>query len=123
MTNWEIIVVDDGSSDETPQVLQEFGDQIGVATRAENEGFAAACNAGAAVSKGEYIVFLNNDILPQRSWLDNLVRYADQHPGAAAVGSKLLFANDTIQHAGVVVCQDGYPLPRRSGIPGPSPAC
>jgi len=121
-TTWEIVVVDDGSRDETPRILEQFSDQIRVVRHDQNAGFAATCNDGAAASEGEYIVFLNNDILPQRGWLDNLVRYADQHPGAAAVGSKLLFANDTIQHAGAVVSWDGFPRHAYTGFPADHPA-
>ena len=49
-------------------------------------------------------------------------RYADEHPAAAVVGSKLLFPNDTVQHAGVVICQDGNPRHIYAGFPGDHPA-
>jgi GT2 family glycosyltransferase len=87
-----------------------------------NSGFGIACNDGAAVARGEFFVFLNNDTIPKPQWLDALVRYADEHPKASVVGSKLLFPNDTIQHAGVVICQDGYPRHIYTGFPAGHPA-
>jgi GT2 family glycosyltransferase len=117
----EIIVVDDASTDSTPQVLSRYGRNIRAVTRAINGNFGSACNDGAAASLGQYLVFLNNDTLPQRGWLDALVAYAESHPRAAVVGAKLLFPNNTVQHAGVVVCQDGFPRHVYSGFPADHP--
>src|SRR5437016_782202 len=101
-----IVVVDDGSKDTTAKMLAEFRGQIKVVTHTANRGFARSCNDGAALASGDYLVFLNNDTLPQTGWLESLVDYAEKNPRAGAVGSKLLYPNQTIQHAGVVICQD-----------------
>jgi GT2 family glycosyltransferase len=118
----EVIVVDDASTDSTPSLLSGYEEPVRSFRLESNSGFAAACNAGARVAEGEYLVFLNNDTVPQKGWLDVLVRYADAHPAAAVVGSKLLFPNDTIQHAGVVVCADGNPRHLYAGFPADHPA-
>ena len=118
----EIIVVDDASTDLTAQLLGAYGDRIRVVTHATNAGFATACNDGAAVAGGEYLVFLNNDTIPEDGWLDALVRYAANNPQAAAVGGKLLFPDDTVQHAGVVICQDRNPRHIYGGFPADHPA-
>ena len=118
----EIIVVDDGSRDLTPRLLAGYGDRIRVVTHAANAGFALSCNDGAAIASGEYLVFLKNDTVPRAGWLDALVRYAEAHPRAAVVGSKLLFPDDTIQHAGVVVCQDRFTRGIYTGFPADHPA-
>lgn len=120
--DYEIIVVDDASTDTTPSLLKLYGSQIRVHTQSQNLGFATACNDGAALSTGEHLVFLNNDTLPVPGWLDVLVQYAESHPGAAVVGSKLLFPNNTVQHAGVVICQDLHPRHLYSGFPADHPA-
>jgi GT2 family glycosyltransferase len=119
---FEVIVVDDASPDDTAAVLAAYKDTIRVVARDENGGFARACNDGAAATRGEHLVFLNNDTIPTAGWLDALVAVADGEPRAAVVGSKLLFPNDTIQHAGVVVCQDGRPRHIYAGFPADHPA-
>jgi len=118
----EVIAVDDGSTDLTPRLLAGYGERIRVVSHAKGRGFAAACNAGAAVATGDYLVLLNNDTIPRAGWLWALARYAEEHPRAAVVGAKLLFPNDTIQHAGVVFGQDRYPHHLYIGFPANHPA-
>jgi GT2 family glycosyltransferase len=118
----EIVVVDDASPDHTARFLESLGSRIRVVRHERNTGFAVACNDGARAARGELLVFLNNDATPQPGWLDALVETADAHPEAAVVGSKLLHANDTIQHAGVVICQDRYPRHVYAGFPADHPA-
>jgi GT2 family glycosyltransferase/radical SAM superfamily enzyme YgiQ (UPF0313 family) len=100
---YEVILVDNASTDHTADVLAALGGDVRVIRNRENLGFARACNQGAAAASGRYVVFLNNDTIPLPGWLAALVREADDHPGVTVVGSKLLYPDDTIQHAGVVV--------------------
>jgi GT2 family glycosyltransferase len=118
----EVIVVDDGSTDDTFRVLAERGDAVRVVDNPENAGFAVACNAGAAASEAGWLVFLNNDTRPHPGWLDALTSYAATHPEAAALGAKLLYPDGAVQHAGVVFCQDGYPRHLYAGFPSDHPA-
>ncbi|MDQ1517028.1 MAG: hypothetical protein QOE80_2858 [Actinomycetota bacterium] len=121
----EIIVVDDGSTDDTAAILTARlagGAPLRVVRHARNAGFATACNDGAAAAGGEYVVFLNNDTLPRPGWLAALVAEADAHPGAAVVGAKLLFPDGTVQHAGVVVGEDRNPHHVYAGFPADHPA-
>jgi GT2 family glycosyltransferase len=119
---FEIIVVDDGSRDATPAMLARFGDKIRVVTHATNQAFARTCNDGAAVARGEYLVFLNNDTIPYAGWLETLVQYAEARPHVGLVGNKLLYPNGTIQHAGVAICQDRMPRHLYVGFPADHPA-
>jgi GT2 family glycosyltransferase len=118
----EAIVVDDASEDRTPDLLAGFGAAIRALRLELNAGFAAACNAGAAAARGEHLVFLNNDTEPQPGWLAALLAYAEAHPEAAVVGAKLLHPVGTIQHAGIVFGQDGYPHNLYAGFPADHPA-
>lgn len=76
--NLEIIVVDDGSTDDTPEVLASYGDKIKVVRQA-NSGTAAARNAGIAVSHGKYLAWLDSDDawLPQKIAVQ--VEVAERH--------------------------------------------
>lgn len=75
-----------------------------------------------AVGDAEYLVFLNNDTVPIAGWLDALVEDAAAHPGAAAIGSKLLYPDGTVQHAGVAIGRDRWPHHIYAGFPGDHPA-
>lgn len=61
--NFEVIVVDDGSTDNTEQLLKEIGDPRLIYIKKENEERAAARNMGTRMAKGEYITFLDSDDL------------------------------------------------------------
>jgi O-antigen biosynthesis protein len=98
---FEIIVVDDCSRDETPQLLAQCTNFVRAFRNQENRGFAGSCNRGAAESSGKHIFFLNNDTIPMKGWLDGLAEELEQHPEVAAVGSKLLYPDGLVQHAGV----------------------
>jgi GT2 family glycosyltransferase len=118
----ELVVVDDGSTDLTPAMLAGYGDRIRVLRHDTALGFATACNDGFAAARGEFVVLLNNDTIPTTSWLAALVAHARQHPEAAVVGAKLLFPNDTVQHAGVVFGLDRFPHHIYAGFPADHPA-
>jgi GT2 family glycosyltransferase len=121
-TPFEIIVVDDASEDATPELLAAQTDPVRSLRRDRSGGFAAACNDGAAAARGDLLVFLNNDTEPHQGWLDALADHADAHLEAAVVGAKLLFPDGTVQHAGVVICQDGRPRHIYAGFPADHPA-
>jgi GT2 family glycosyltransferase/glycosyltransferase involved in cell wall biosynthesis len=102
----EVIVVDDGSSDETPDRLPHVRG-LRYHRRASNGGFVAACNDGASLARGEVVVFLNNDTIPQPGWLDALLGTFDAHPAAGLVGAQLLYPDGRLQEAGGIVFADG----------------
>jgi GT2 family glycosyltransferase len=118
----EVVVVDDASTDSTPELLAGYGDAIRVVEMPRNTGYAGACNEGARAARGDLLVFLNNDTEPEAGWLDALLRHAEANPRAAAIGAKLLYPTGAVQHAGVVIGQDGYPHNLYAGFPAEHPA-
>lgn len=113
MTNYppfETVIVDNGSTQpEARKLLAEFraSPRCTVLERPGPFNFSQLCNDGARIAKAPMLVFLNNDIkLIEPDWLKALVRLA-VNPRVGVVGSKLLFPNGLIQHAGVVVGMGG----------------
>src|SRR6478735_12459408 len=105
-TSFEVIVVDDASSDDTPHVLPAIAG-LRYSRNATNLGFVDTCNAGAALARGEYLVFLNNDTEVQPGWLDALVATFAQFPGTGLAGSMLVYPDGRLQEAGGLVFADG----------------
>jgi GT2 family glycosyltransferase/glycosyltransferase involved in cell wall biosynthesis len=103
---FEVIVVDDGSTDRTIARLADI-DGVRVVRNAENLGFVGSCNAGAAIARGELVLFLNNDTRVTAGWLDALVRCLLDAPDAALVGAKLVYPDGRLQEAGGIVFDDG----------------
>ena len=102
----QIIIVDDGSTDETPDVLTTLPG-LDYIRNGTNQGFVRACNRGASLARGSYICFLNNDTSVRAAWLDYLVTTAEREPSVGAVGSKLVYPNGTLQDAGSIIWRDG----------------
>lgn len=103
---FEVVVVDDASPDDSLARLRQIGG-IRVQARASNGGFIPACNEGAAHARGELLVFLNNDTIPQPGWLDALAATFQEHPDAGLVGARLVYPDGRLQEAGGVVFADG----------------
>jgi GT2 family glycosyltransferase len=107
---YEIIVVDNNSTDGTVPFLRERQNcrLLRTILNAENQGFAKACNQGAAAATGRYLLFLNNDTEVREGWLDRLVFVLQADCTVGAAGSKLLFPDGTLQHAGIVIIDDRH---------------
>ena len=104
--SYEVIVVDDSSTDATPRRLAAVANLVLVENSGER-GFVHACNCGAERARGRYVVFLNNDTMVEDGWSDALADTFDQFPRVGAVGAKLVFADGRLQEAGGIVWQDG----------------
>ena len=118
----EVVLVDDAS---TPPL------ECAAATDARthqlrNEtglGFAGSCNRGAEGASAEFLIFLNNDTTPHAGWLEAMLRCAGEDPAVGIVGCRLLYSDETVQHAGIAFSQaDGEPRHIYRGFPGNHPA-
>ena len=98
---YEVIVVDDGSDSNTKDMLQEI-EGIKVVTNSENVGFSQACNAGAAIAKSSMLLFLNNDAVPQKGAIDNMLESLQKNQQLGVIGARLLYPHsELVQHAGI----------------------
>jgi len=107
-TSYEVIVVDDGSSDRTASLVPQVAG-VRYLRNAENQGYLLSCNRALTQARGEYIHFLNNDTQVQPEWLDALMDRMVQSPRAAVVGSMLLFPSGILQEAGAMLVPSGDP--------------
>ena len=102
---FEVIVVDDCSTDSTPEVITQIPGVVYLRNDS-NSGFIASCNAGAKTARGKYLVFLNNDTLVKPGWLTALLDTFKEERRAGIVGSKLLYPDGRLQEAGGIIWQD-----------------
>jgi len=111
--NYEIIVVDNGSTPANREAIAAYLDRVGAQYIYEPRefNFSAMCNAGAARARGEYLLFLNDDIeLFQPQWLRRMLGQAQQKD-VGAVGAKLYYPQSSlIQHVGVSNPPEDGPL-------------
>ena len=106
LTPFEVIVIDDASSDASASVLSTM-EGLRYQRNAENCGFIDSCNTGATLAHGEFLIFLNNDTVVQPGWLDALLKTFSSHPDTGLAGSKLVYPDGSLQEAGGLVFSDG----------------
>jgi GT2 family glycosyltransferase len=109
--NYEVIGIDNSSEDElTKELMARLPNQLRVRFHRFSGpfNFSAIVNFGVQQAKGEHIVLLNNDIqVINNDWLEAMLEHS-QHPSIGAVGAKLFYPDNTIQHAGIIVGIGGY---------------
>lgn len=101
----QFIVVDDGSTDDVAGLVTKLKG-VQYVRSSSNDGFIVACNTGAAIARGHYLCFLNNDTVVRDGWLDHLVSTAESDERIGAVGAKLVYPDGRLQEAGAIVWRD-----------------
>ncbi|HEX6833481.1 MAG TPA: glycosyltransferase family 2 protein, partial [Rudaea sp.] len=123
--NFEIVCIDNGSTEEetrrTLERLQRADRRVAVERFDAPFNYSAINNYGVRRSKGEHLLFLNNDTeVIASEWLDSMLEHS-QRPEVGVVGARLLYGDDTIQHAGVIVGPGGVAGHAHLFSPGDDP--
>lgn len=107
--DFEVILLDNGSTDGSPEFIKKCYNWVKLLTVHENLGFAGGHGVALAHVSGEFIVTLNNDTRAEPGWLEELVFVADSHPNSGMVASRTCVYDDSelIDTLGGRVCLDG----------------
>lgn len=110
-TDFEVIVVDNASTDGSVSVLADEFPEVRVLPLTTNGGYSGGCNAGIRAARGEILVMLNNDTEVDPAWIETLVDALDRHPEAGSAASRMMiYSKPGILHsAGDLMRRDGTP--------------
>ena len=95
--SFEVIVVDNGSSDDSVLMVKNIFNSVILIQNRENRGFAAANNQGIRIAQGRYILFLNSDTIVLNGAIQRTLKYADLHDDIGVVGCRVLNSDGTLQ--------------------------
>jgi GT2 family glycosyltransferase len=95
----EVIVVDNASTDGTPELVAEVFPEFKLIRNPENFGFAKANNIGIAQSSGDYICLVNSDVKFIDDCISPMIRYLADHPGVGMLGPRMLAANGEVRRS------------------------
>lgn len=109
--HFQTIVVDDGSTDGSLQILAQDYPEAQVVSLGHNCGFAAAANRGLAEADGETVVLLNNDVVMDSRFLEEVESSFQRYPHISWIAAKILLADGRLLHS----AGDFY---RLNGVPG-----
>ena len=103
---YEVVIIDNSSTDRTEDLLMRV-DNAKVIRNNENIGFLKAVNQGSKISKGKYILLLNNDAILQEESLSQAINTIEKSNDIGAVGGKIKLIDGKLQEAGNIIWNDG----------------
>jgi GT2 family glycosyltransferase len=92
----EIIIVDNDSSDGTPELIQNTFPHVTLVRSPANVGFAAGNNAGIRVARGDYLCLINSDVVVPQGCVEKLLQYIDEHHDIGVLGPKMILPDGSI---------------------------
>lgn len=98
--DWQLLVIDNNSTDDTVKFIEQNYPKVYFLRNKQNLGFAKAQNQGIKLSKSEYILSINPDVILDSEFLEKLVNFADSHSQGASFGGKVLrfhFSQDDLK--------------------------
>jgi len=121
--DYELILVDNASSDRVAQAAAAADPAIRLIENAENLGFTGGVNQGAQAARGRWLVLLNPDAYAEPEWLERLAAASDAYPGVKSFTSRQLMADDPTRLDGLgdVMALAGYPFRGGFGHRDPGP--
>lgn len=112
--SYEVILVDDGSTDGTREYLQTLGGRYTVILNQENKGYAHNNNLAAKIAKGRYLGLLNNDLILTEGWLEPFMELFQTQENIGCIGNiQYSVASGLIDHAGIFFDLRGRPAHAR----------
>ncbi len=105
--SYEVIVVDNGSQPVDFQVLSAFEGAYKLVRLELNRFFGEGSNIGAELAKGEFLLFMNNDVVVTPNWLPPLLEAFRDHPDCGAAGPKFVYPDGLLQEAGALLDEEG----------------
>jgi len=97
--SFEIIVVDNFSSDGSPEMVERNFPEVILFKNKKNKGFGQANNQGLARARGKYVLFLNSDVVINENCLDDMFDFMEKNPEVGASSCKLTFPDGSLQHS------------------------
>src|SRR5690606_38292357 len=89
--NFELIIINDGSTDSSQEIINSFNDNRIISIQQVNEGVAAACQKGLFIAKGKYIMRHDADDICLPEKLERQVKFLEAHNDIALVGTQVAF--------------------------------
>lgn len=98
--NFELIIIDDGSSDNSPKIIKQFSDERMIVITQENQGLAASLNKGLEIARGKYIARQDNDDISLPERFEKQVAFLEKNESYALLGTAAIIVDENNQEGG-----------------------